>query len=181
MTDIESQMKEIVNRMRKHVDEVAEEELRKGLIDIIKIGLEEMEGFADVTGNTKNSLAVAVFHDGKPKGFYSSFDALHHAPTRVTLVRGETYDLDYYWDGTPVSAFPRPYTAPDGEDHYWANDEAEEFLRDKAPSKKGWCYIIVSAVEYAKYLEMRNSVNVLTQMHDEFEARGADVSEMRNG
>ena len=177
---VEFQINHIISNMRKKVDEVAEEELPKSMLQIIHIGLDEMAGFENVTGNTRNSLAVALFHDSNFKGFYSSFDALNHAPTRVTLKKGEAYDLPYYWDGTPVDSLGAPYVAPTGEDNYWAQDEAQEFLQDKIPSRKGWCYVIVAAVDYAKYLEAREGVNVLTRMHDEFESKGADVTDLRS-
>lgn len=180
-SQVESQMNRIIGNMRKRVNEVAEEQLPKAMLHIINIGLDEMEGFANVTGNTRNSLAVALFHDGNFKGFFSSYNALHHAPTRVTLKKGEVYDLDYYWDGTSVESLGKPYVSPTGEKNYWAQEEAQDFLEDKIPTRKGWCYVIVAAVDYAKYLESRDGVNVLTRMHDEFEARGADVTELMNG
>lgn len=180
-SQIESQINRIINNMKKRVDEVAAEELPRSMLHIINIGLVEMEGFANVTGNTRNSLAVALFHDGDFKGFYSSFDALNHRPTRVTLRKGEAYDLDFYWDGTPVDSLGSPYVAPTGERNYWAQEEAQDFLQDKIPTRKGWCYVIVAAVDYAKYLEARDGVNVLTRMHDEFESKGADVTDMMNG
>ena len=178
---VESQVSKIIANMKKKVDDVAEAELTKAMLHIINIGLDEMDGFANVTGNTRNSLAVAVFHDGNFKGFYSSYDALHHAPTRVTLRKGEVYDLSYYWDGTPVDSLGSPYVAPTGDRNYWAQEEAQDFLQDKIPSRKGWCYVIVAAVDFAKYLEARDGVNILTRMHDEFEAKGADVTDLKNG
>lgn len=174
-------MNRIIANMKKRVDEVAAEELPRSMLHIINIGLVEMEGFMNVTGNTRNSLAVALFHDGDFKGFFSSFDALNHRPTRVTLRKGEEYDLDYYWDGTPVDSLGPPYVAPTGERNYWAQEEAQDFLQDKIPTRKGWCYVIVAAVDYAKYLEARDGVNVLTRMHDEFESKGADVTDMMYG
>ena len=174
-------MEKIIANMRKHVDEVAEEELTKSMHEIINIALGEMDGFANVTGNTRNSLAVALFHDGNFKGFYTSFDALNHEPVRVTLRKGEAFDLDYYWDGTPVDALGSPYVAPTGDSNYWAQDEAQDFLQDKIPTRKGWCYVIVAAVDYAAYLEARDGVNVLSRIHGEFASRGADVTDLMNG
>ena len=178
-SSVEAQMKQIIANARKHVDDVAERELQKGLLHIINIALDEMRGFNNVTGNTRNSLAAAVFHDGNFKGFYTSYDALHHGPTRATLTKGEAYDLPYYWDGTPVESLGSPYVAPTGTESYWAQEEAKEFLQDKIPSRRGWCYVIVSAVDYAKYLEAKDGVNVLSKMRDEFASLGADVSELK--
>lgn len=181
MNSFERQMQNIVDKMHKHIDDVAKVEMINGLRQIIDIALRELDGFEDVTGNTKNSLAAAVFYDGKFQGFYSSYGALHNPPTRATLRKDETYDLEYYWDGTPVDAFARPYTGETGDESYWAQDEAREFFSDNIPTRKGWCYMIVAAVDYAKYLEARGGVNVLSDLHDEFAARGADVSELKNG
>lgn len=178
---VEQQMERIIANMRKHVDEVAEHELKRSMHQVINIALDEMRGFENVTGNTRNSLAVALFHDGNFKGFYSSFDALNHEPVRVTLKKGEAFDLDYYWDGTPVDSLGAPYVAPTGDRNYWAQDEAQDFLQDKIPTRRGWCYVIVAAVEYAKYLEARDGVNILSRIHGELESKGADVTDLMNG
>ena len=41
--------------------------------------------------------------------------------------------------------------------------------------------MIVAAVDYAKYLEARDGVNILSRIHGELESKGADVSDLMNG
>ncbi len=179
MNNIDAQIKSILSNAQKHVNGVAAQGAQDAMREIIDVALSELDGFHDVTGNLRNSLAVAVFHDGVLKGFYSSAQALNHAPTRVTLKQGERYNLDYYWGGEEVDSIGKPYRAPAGDRNYLAPQEAQEFFTNKIPSQRGWCYVIVSAVDYAKYLEARDGVNILTQLHDDFEQRGAKVSEMK--
>lgn len=179
MNSIDAQIKNILDKAQKHVNGVAAQGAQEAMKAIIDLALSELDGFHDVTGNLRNSLAVAVFHDGVLKGFYSSAQALNHPPTRVTLKQGQRYDLDYYWGGEAVDSIGKPYRAPAGERSYLAPQEAQDFFANKIPSSKGWCYVIVSAVDYAKYLEARDGVNILTQLRDDFEQRGAKVSEMK--
>ena len=167
--------------MKKERDKQAEPILLGGIKFLVNVILDEMKGFANVTGNTRNSIAVALYLDKKLIGVATSFDALHRRPTRMTLRRGETYDLSHYWDGTPVDALGSPYTAPQDstqEDNFWAQEEAMEFLQSQAPKRKGWCYKVVAATDFAKYLETKQKANVLTQVHDELAGMGAEVSRM---
>lgn len=179
MNNLDAQIKNILDNAKKYISSVASKEAQDNLKAIIDVALSELDGFHDVTGNLRNSLAVAVFNNGKLQGFYSSAQALNHAPTRVTLKQGQRYDLDYYWGGEAVDSFGKPYRAPAGDRSYLAPQEAQDFFTNKIPSQNGWCYVIVSAVDYAKYLESRDGVNILTQLHDDFEQRGAKVSEMK--
>ena len=124
-----------------------------------------------------NSFAVALWHNGKFLGFYSSYQKLHKAPMRVTLVKGETYDQPYYWGGDPNEG----YTAPTGTRHYWGQEEAEDFLSFHFPRKDGWAFVIVAATDYAKYLEARGTANVIGGLQHDLESRGANVSDLMFG
>ena len=95
----------------------------------------------------------------------------------MTLKKGETYDQPYYWSGEPNKG----YTAPTGDRNYWGQEEAEDFIGTHFPSKNGWAYILVAAVDYAKYLEARGTATVLGGIQSELESRGANVSEMKFG
>lgn len=166
----------LFRRMQKRTDAIIEKRLIDQLPNLIALALEYAQ-IHSVTGNTMNSYAVALFHDRKFMGFYSSYQALGKAPTRVTLRKGERYDLPYYWGGD----IARGFTAPTGNRGYWSQEEAEEFIGTHFPSKNGWAYIIVSAVDYAKYLEFRGAAIVMGGLQDELENRGADVSEIMQG
>ena len=166
----------VFRRMQERADAIIEERLTEQLPDLIALALEHAQ-IHSVTGNTMNSYAVALFHDKQFVGFYSSYQALGKAPTRVTLQKGERYDLPYYWGGDPNTG----YTAPTGDRSYWSQEEAEDFIGTHLPSKNGWAYILVAAVDYAKYLETRGTATVLGGTQSELESRGANVSDIKFG
>lgn len=171
---IRQQFKDIANSMQKQATEFARPYMVKQTQTIANAILDEMSGFHDITGNTKNSVAVGCYFDGILKGIALSADILNHAPTRDTLVEGEPYDLKFYWGGDIVT---KPYVGETGTSHYYGRQNAISFLQGKTPSyKKGWAFIAVVAVEYAKYLETKSNVNVITRVRDEISAQGANVS-----
>jgi len=169
-------LKALEKRLKKKTDAMIEERLKESLPALIRLALDHAK-MHSVTGNTMNSYAVALWHDGKFVGFYSSYQELHKAPTRVTLKKGETYDLPYYWGGDENTG----YTAPTGDHNYWGQEEAEDFMSFHFPRKNGWAFIVVAATDYAKYLEARGTANVLGGMQSELEGRGADVSDLMFG
>ena len=171
-----SKLDKVFKRMQKRADAIIEERLTEQLPNLIALALKHAE-IHSVTGNTMNSYAVALFHDKQFVGFYSSYQALGKAPTRVTLQKGERYDLPYYWGGDPATG----YTAPTGDRSYWGQEEAEDFLGTHFPSKNGWAYIVVAAVDYAKFLEARGTATVMGGLQSELESRGANVSEIKFG
>jgi len=166
----------VFKRMKKRADAIIEERLTEQLPNLIALALKHAV-IHSVTGNTMNSYAVALFHDKRFVGFYSSYLALGKAPTRVTLQKGERYDLPYYWGGDAATG----YTAPTGDRSYWGQEEAEDFVGTHFPSKNGWAYILVAAVDYAKYLEARGTATVLGGLQNELEGRGANVSDIKFG
>lgn len=181
-SQIATRVGEIMEDMKKRMDAEAKERLKAGCRYLVTIVLSQMEGFNDVTGNTKNSIAVGLFYNRKLQFIAFSFDALHHAPTRATLKSGEVYDLDYYWDGTPVAALGRPYRAPSdsgADESFWSFAEAFEYIQTLAPSQNGFSFVIVSAVDYAKYLEACTGVNILEQTRTTLAGMGALVSDLR--
>lgn len=169
-------LKALEKRLKKKTDAMIEERLKESLPALIRLALDHAK-IHSVTGNTMNSYAVALWHDRKFVGFYSSYQELHKAPTRVTLKKGETYDLPYYWGGDENTG----YTAPTGDRNYWGQEEAEDFMSFHFPRKNGWAFIVVAATDYAKYLEARGTANVLGGMQSELQGRGADVSDLMFG
>lgn len=169
-------LKALEKRLKKKTNAMIEERLKESLPALIRLALDHAK-IHSVTGNTMNSYAVALWHDGKFVGFYSSYQELHKAPTRVTLKKGETYDLPYYWGGDENTG----YTAPTGDRNYWGQEEAEDFMSFHFPRKNGWAFIVVAATDYAKYLEARGTANVLGGMQSELQGRGADVSDLMFG
>ena len=169
-------LKALEKRLKKKTDAMIEERLKESLPALIRLALDHAK-IHSVTGNTMNSYAVALWHDRKFAGFYSSYQELHKAPTRVTLKKGESYDLPYYWGGDENTG----YTAPTGDRNYWGQEETEDFMSFHFPRKNGWAFIVVAATDYAKYLEARGTANVLGGMQSELQGRGADVSDLMFG
>lgn len=163
-------------RLQKKADAIIEERLKESLPALIRLALDHAK-IHHVTGNTINSYAVALWHEGKFLGFYSSYQELNKAPTRMTLKKGETYDQPYYWSGEPNQG----YTAPTGDRNYWSQEEAEDFMSFHFPRKKGWAFLVVAATDYAKYLEARGTANVLGGLQHDLASRGADVSDLLFG
>ena len=163
-------------RLKKKTDAIIEARLKESLPAIIRLALDHAK-IHSVTGNTMNSFAVALWHNGKFLGFYSSYQELNKAPMRVTLKKGESYDLPYYWGGDENTG----YTAPTGDRNNCGQEEAEDFMSFHFPRKNGWAFIVVAATDYAKYLEARGTANILGGMQSELQGRGADVSDLMFG
>ena len=55
------------------------------------------------------------------------------------------------------------------------------WLERYAPKQKGFSYRIVSIVDYAKYLETKDNVNVLSNLAERLRAMGADIKDLDFG
>lgn len=171
---IAKQFSDIANAMRTQMNEDAKPYMVSQTKFIAGTILNGMNGFYGVTGNTFNSVAVGCYLNGTLQGMALSSEILNHDPTRETLIEGESYNLKYYWGGDLVT---KPYRGEVGTEHYSGKDRAIAFIQGKTPStKKGWAFIAVVAVSYAKYLETKSGVNVLTQVRDEIASQGANIS-----
>ncbi len=173
-TSLNSQIKDIVLATHAKTIEQMKPYMQSQANTIMNIILDEMDGFIPVTGNTYNSIGVGCYLDGKLMGIDLSSQELNEPATRVTLVAGEAYNLEYYWGGSPV--IYNRYVAPTGTEHYFGKDKAVKFLQSKRPSTKGWSFIAVIAVDYAKYLEAKPNANLMTIAHDQFASMGANIS-----
>ena len=174
-TSLNSQIKDIVLTTHAKAVEQMKPYMQEQANAIMNIILDQMDGFLHVTGNTINSIGVGCYLDGKLMGIALSSQELNEPATRVTLIKWEGYNLDYYWGGSPVFKRKR-YVAPTGTEHYFGKDKAVQFLQSKRPSTKGWSFIAVIAVDYAKYLEAKPEVNLITKAHDQLASMGANIS-----
>lgn len=173
-TSLNSQIKDIVLATHAKALEQVKPYMQEQANTIISIIMSEMDGFHDITGNTRNSVGVGCYLDGKLMGMALSSQKLSNPATRTTLIKGEMYNLEYYWGGDSIVG--RPYRGETGSEHYLGRDKAVRFIQSKRPSTKGWSFIAVIAVDYAKYLEAKPSVNVLTIIRDELASSGANIS-----
>lgn len=170
-------MYDLQKNIRLEMNNLSEPALVKACRFVISIAIDYAR-FHSVTGNTMNAYAVGAYLDGNLKGFATSYDALNHEPTRLTLREGEVYNLSYYWGGDKAKP---PYVGETGDRNYWGQEEAYKFLHTHRPSRKGWSYLVVVATDYAEYIEAKKNGDVLTSLHDGFASISGDVSEIRIG
>lgn len=172
---------EISKELRKQMDETAEPMLRAQAIRLVALILQEMDGFKDVTGNTKNSIVVGLYYDKRLKYVASSADLLNKPALRPTLKKGEAYNLPQYWDGR-YHKKGVVYVGETGDENYVAATEAMKRIKSKTTTfNTHWSYIILTAVKYASYLEQHKNASVISNAWDDLKGAGAMVGQMRFG
>ena len=183
-SSVNAQMKNIITNLENKAVSIAEQELRGGIDALLMAAYEELKGFQNLTGNAVNSLGVALYHDGALLEVHSSVDLTGKRPIRTTLKSGDIFNEPMTYDGNKLN-YPigghHPKRDWVGDRNFWADEEAIAWLNSNPPRKRGFAYKIVSAIDYAKYLEAKEKVNILSQLHDELEAMGADVSDLNSG
>lgn len=116
--------------------------------------------YYNVTGNTFTSYSCGLYLDGELQCIFSSSDT-HRPPTRLTLKKGERYNLDTYYDGG--DAKQRKFKAPSGNENYLGADKAKAFLFGYAPTcRKGFSVCMCTGTYYSEFLEKTENLNVLT-------------------
>lgn len=165
----------VMDSLRKKIAEHSEKTLKEAGLKMIVMLIAHERGFHHVTGNLINSGAVALYYNGKLKGMWKASDVTGKLPTRVTLAAGERYDLPYYWSGKPSTGYAAPKDSPQTA-HYLSPNEADRFMLSGAPNWRGWSYKVVTATDYAKYVEARSDADVLTSFHSAMEHCGGAVS-----
>lgn len=130
--------------------------------------IDQADGFYDVTGNTITGYFVGAYLPigGQMKLIGAAFsgDELRE-PTRLWLKKGETYDLPIYYNGNLVTG--EPFTGSVSNRNADSFDEAIKFLHSHKPSKAPMAFLVGNSVDYAKYLEVRDSTNILDNFLDD--------------
>lgn len=171
-----SEIYKIMERARKEMGRVAEEYSYDNMRAIIGNILDSVDGFENVTGNTITGFAVGAYKDGKLVGRATSRERLPAKAVRPQLRKGEVYDLDYAYGGMMRKSY-RGEAESSGE---YAYDEALKFLEEHRPRKrKGMAYIVVSAADYSKFIEVHKKGNLLTATRDLLASMGAQVGEVK--
>ncbi len=171
--------KQILDNIVGQMEQQARKPLEAAMLPMLQRMYDELSGYNPITGNTNNSLAVGLYRNGELLGYVTvrNMNGVNR-PMRMTLKNGDIYEFPTTWSGAPYRA--KGKTDWSGDRNYWADEEAVSFLQYMSPHRNGYCYVFVSAVDYARYLEANGKANVLTQWHDELEAAGADVTDMIN-
>lgn len=172
------QIKHVFDNVQKRIEKKAEAELRASLVPLLQMAYQEMSGFRSLTGNLVNSLGVALYKDGKCIEAHGSLELTGKRPVRTTLKKGDVFDEPFTYNGN-VLINPIHKTDWVGDKNIWADVEVLRWLNRYAPSKKGFSYRIVSIVDYAKYLESKGKINVLSQLRDELAQRGGNISDLQ--
>lgn len=105
------------------------------------------------TGNMRTGWLIAFYIRGQLVYAKSVEEFLNKPPTRVTLIRGEAYDLSHYWCGLPVG--DKPYVGPTGWEHYFSwvrsHNYAKRRIRIKNPRKNRLVVSIINTTKYLRY------------------------------
>ena len=175
---ISSQIDALVKSLSSEAHEKAEPMLADAMLPMLQQMYDELSGYEPLTGNTNNSLAVALYRDGQLMTAMNVRRLSGVArPTRMTMRDGEWYELPMRWSGNPSHHEGNRWV---GDESFWADEEAIRFLETQSPSHKGYSYKFVAAIDYAKYLEANGKINVLTAWHDDLASAGAIVSPMNS-
>ena len=166
------------NKVRKKAEDNAEAKLRASLDPLLQMAFKELKGFRSLTGNLVNSLGVALYKDGKCLEAHGSIEITGKRPVRATLKKGDVFAETFTYNGN-ILLDPLPKTDWVGDKNIWADVEVLKWLNRNPPRSKGFSYRIVSIVDYAKYLEAKGKVNVLSQLRDELAAMGGNISDLQ--
>lgn len=171
-------IKHTFNKVRKRAEDLAEVKLRRSLDILLETAFQELSGFRSLTGNLVNSLGVALYKDGKCLEAHGSIELTGKRPVRTTLKNGDVFSEPFTYNGN-ILINPLKKTDWVGTKNIWADVEVLRWLNRYPPKQKGFSYRIVSIVDYAKYLEAKGKVNVLSQLRDELAAMGGNISELQ--
>ena len=125
--------------------------------------------YNDVTGNLYKSTAIGTYYKG-------SLQSIHYAPgpepTRLTLAKGERYNLDRYYR-SPFSfkdSGRRPYKGEYGEGGQDGPSTAEDELLYREHGKgrydATWQMLLTAGVDYATFVEKKKGHDVLTSLRE---------------
>lgn len=115
--------------------------------------------YSDVTGNTRASVAFAVYYGGSPLTI-AVIDP--SASKQETLKKGDVYK---FADGGI-------FKAPTGRERYRGDQAAIQFLRGYKANGSGFSIVFCVGVKYAEYLENVRKVNVMTDAFNHVKTMG---------
>ena len=129
--------------------------------------------YHDVTGNLLNSFAVGIYHKGKLVKIVDANDVGREPPTRLSLAKGERYNLDVYYSGKPArhlsqdgKTVSKPYTGEYGSGGKDGVNVARRSLSQRHPNGT-YALIAVVVMEYAKFVQNKRNHDVITSLRDE--------------
>lgn len=122
--------------------------LEKAAEDVL-MRLDKYRGYKHVTGNTWTSTSIGIYYKGKLVSLFNK-GAEDEPPTRVTLKKGEVYNLPYYYKGQPVGESPA--VGQYGQGGQWGPSLGPWYMHRQHSAKyKTWNMLVVIPVSYAGY------------------------------
>ena len=125
--------------------------------------------YSDVTGNLFRSTAIGTYYKG-------SLQSIHYTigpePTRMTLAKGERYNLDRYYRNTFSfkDSGRKPYKGQYGEGEQDGPSTAEDLLlyneHSRGRGHMTWQMLLVAGVDYAKFVEAKRGHDVITSLRE---------------
>lgn len=157
--NIEKKIRQMaVVKMQQKMDRAAEKTMKAA---------DSLRNYDDVTGNLYKSTAIGTYYKG-------SLQSIHYAPgpepTRLTLAKGERYNLDRYYR-SPFSfkdSGRKPYKGEYGEGGQHGPSTAEDELLYREHGKgrydATWQMLLTAGVDYATFVEKKKGHDVLTSL-----------------
>lgn len=145
--------------------------LRNTAVELMEL-YSGVKDYHDVTGNLLNSFAIGIYYDGKLTDIVDANNVGRDEPTRRTLAKGEKYNFQAYYDGTPVrhvmpngKSVSSPYVGEYGKGGQDGRMAARRSLAQRHP-KARYALIAVVATQYASYVQNKKGHDVLTRISD---------------
>lgn len=162
------EIKAFVSNIRKKIRQEAvvkmQTKMERAAENTVK-NAKKYKGFDDVTGNLYKSIAVGTYYQG---ALQSEHFAPGADPTRPTLAKGETYNLEnYYENPVPLKMMKRkPFRGRIGEGGENGPRAASDALLEHefTSNRSTWQLIIVAGVSYANFVEKVFNHNVITDL-----------------
>lgn len=159
--NIEKKIRQMaVAKMQQKMDHAAEMTMKSA---------DKSRNYNDVTGNLYKSTAIGTYYNG-------SLQSIHYTPgpepTRLTLAKGERYNLDRYYR-SPFSfrdSGRKPYKGEYGEGGQNGPSTAEDELlyreHNKGRYDATWQMLLTAGVEYANFVEKKKGHDVITSLRE---------------
>ena len=176
-------MGRLTDNFRKILEEAdrrMEKELLKHLdamtSELCTLAIEEFDD-RKMTGNAYNGLVVGCFFKGSLLHAYYSHDKIGRSPLRIMLDYGEEFVAGRIRYDNTVQR--KTFTASVATEHEYSIDTAHRFITSYKPKSKGRVvFVIVSSVNYSKFIEEHYRYKVISGVHDVLEGMNAIVTEI---
>lgn len=149
-----------VSKMQKKMNHAADMTIKAA---------DRLRTFNDVTGNLYKSIGAGTYYNGALQSVHLTPGV---SPVRLTLAKGEVFDLDKYYR-SPFSfrdSGREPYVGEYGEGGQSGPRTAEDLLFSNEHSMRSidstWQIYLVAGVSYANFVEVKRGHDVITSLRD---------------